>query len=251
MGSAAKTPKYFKEVGYKSPTDPHDGLVQYAFQSKLQAFDLMLSIPGMMRDFTTFMGNTMGARKYWVEWYPVEERLISNLDGNSALVVDVGGGKGHDLEAFHKKFPNKGRLVLEDLPQVVEVAKDVPQDVQRVPYDFFAEQPVKGARAYFYHHILHDWADDKCLAILKQVRAAMRPGYSKLLLHELILPDVGAPPFSAILDLMLMTFNGGMERSRKQWTSLLEAAGFEVVKFWVDDDEADGIVEAVVRETKN
>lgn len=74
----------------------------------------------------------------------------------------------------------------------------------------------------------------------------MTPGYSKLLLHELILPNQGASPFQATLDLAMMTFNAGMERSQKQWRLLLETAGFEVVKFWVPDEDADGIIEAIV-----
>ncbi len=76
----------------------------------------------------------------------------------------------------------------------------------------------------------------------------MIPGYSKLLLHELILPDQGASSFQAMLDLTMMAFNGGMERSGKQWRLLLETAGFEVVKLWIPDEDADGIVEAIVKD---
>lgn len=42
----------------------------------------------------------------------------------------------------------------------------------------------------------------------------MAPGYSKLLIHELILPDTGAAEIQARFDLVMMTFNGGMERSK-------------------------------------
>ena len=103
-----------------------------------------------------------------------------------------------------------------------------------------------GARAYFLHHVLHDWADSYCLDILKHIRSAMRPGYSKLLIHELILPDTGASVYQTIFDMTMMTFNSGMERSRTQWRRLLGKAGFEIVKFWVQNEDADGIVEAVI-----
>lgn len=102
-----------------------------------------------------------------------------------------------------------------------------------------------GARGYFLHHILHDWSDKYCHLILKAVRSAMKPGYSKLLIHELILPDSGAAEIQARFDLVMMTFNGGMERSKAQWTDLLEDAGFVNIKFWEHGD-ADGIVEAEV-----
>lgn len=74
----------------------------------------------------------------------------------------------------------------------------------------------------------------------------MTPGYSKLLLHEMIIPEVGASQFHAMLDMTMMAFNGGMERTKQQWTALLEKAGLKVVQFWDPAEEGgDGIVEAV------
>ena len=250
IGTAVKAPKFFKEAGYQSPSNAKDGIVQYAFQSKLGMFDLLKSKPEMLRDFNTFMGNTMGARKYWVDWYPVQERLLLESDANAALMVDIGGGRGHDLEAFHKKFPGSGTLVLEDLPCVMEDLETTHSDmgIQRISHDFFTEQPVKGARVYFLHHVLHDWSDENCVKILRNVKSAMRAGYSKLLIHELILPDTGASLFASSYDLTTMTFNSGLERTRDQWRSVLEKAGFEVARFWVEEEDADGIVEAMVKE---
>jgi hypothetical protein len=103
------------------------------------------------------------------------------------------------------------------------------------------------ARVYFYHHILHDWSDKMCLEILRHVKKAMKPGYSKLLLHEMIIPETGASNFHSMLDMTMMAFNGGMERTGRQWKELLDEAGFEILKIWVPpEDDADGIVEAMV-----
>ncbi|CAG8981319.1 hypothetical protein HYALB_00005119 [Hymenoscyphus albidus] len=246
--AASKTPKYLKESGYKCPTEPHDGLVQYAFQTKLQCFDFISADPELLKDFTTFMGNTMGARNYWVDWYPVQKQILDGAESDGTLLVDVGGGKGHDLIQFHEKFPGN-KLVLEEIPQVVENLRDSEQVFESVVYDFFTEQPLKNARVYFYHHILHDWADTKCLEILAGLKPAMKPGYSKLLLHEMIIPETKASGFHSMLDLTMMVFNAGMERTASQFTTLLEKAGFEVVKIWTPegDHDADGIVEAMVR----
>lgn len=105
---------------------------------------------------------------------------------------------------------------------------------------------LSGARVYFYHHILHDWSDSYCLQILGRVAAAMTPGYSKLLLHEILVLEQGASQFQAQLDMTMMAFNSGMERTRLQWETLLDAAGLKVVKFWDPADEGgDGIVEAM------
>lgn len=265
-------PAYLKKHGYTCPTDPKDGLMQYAFNSKLSAFEQVTSDPALLKDFNTFMGSTMGARRYWVDWYPVQDRIIDGASPDKALLVDVGAGKGHDLLAFQEKFPNAGRLVLEDLAAVTETLDSLDSAIEKVPYDFYTEQPVigkllpqvlpyrvicgactiillnlcLGARVYFYHHILHDWSDACCLKILEKVATAMTPGYSKLLLHEMLVLDQGAPLFQAELDMTMMAFNGGMERTKDQWTALLEKAGLKVVQFWDPVDEGgDGIVEAM------
>ena len=43
-----------------------------------------------------------------------------------------------------------------------------------------------------------------------------------------VLPNVGAPLHSALMDLSMMTF-GGTERTERQWRELLESAGLNVV----------------------
>jgi hypothetical protein len=74
----------------------------------------------------------------------------------------------------------------------------------------------------------------------------MKPGYSKLLLHEMIVSDQGAPLFYAQLDMTMMAFNAGMERTAEQWKILIEQAGLVVVKIYDAADEgADGIVEVM------
>jgi hypothetical protein len=73
----------------------------------------------------------------------------------------------------------------------------------------------------------------------------MTPGYSKLLIHELILPNTGATEIQARFDLVMMTLNGGSERSRTQWMKLLKEAGFCNIKLYEQLDH-DGIIEAEV-----
>ncbi len=106
-------------------------------------------MPHIKDDFDTFMGNTMGARNYWVDWFPVQEDLIEGATEDSALIVDVGGGKGHDLQAFHERYPQRGRLVLQDLPVVIRNIEHLDPAIERSDYDFFTEQPIKGTSLQF------------------------------------------------------------------------------------------------------
>jgi hypothetical protein len=135
------------------PTEPTDTFVQYANQTNLNFFEYLQSIPPLLADFNLFMGNTMGAREYWHDWYDVQGCLLADFDPSksSTLLVDVGGGKGHDLQAFNTAFGNPSwqdqrKLVLQDLPHVINTIPDgeLPSTVVRMAYDFFTEQPVKG-----------------------------------------------------------------------------------------------------------
>lgn len=58
--------------------------------------------------------------------------------------MDVGAGKGHDMIAFHNKYPNCGRLVLQEIQSVVEILGHIDPAIERMFYDFFTEQPVNG-----------------------------------------------------------------------------------------------------------
>jgi hypothetical protein len=35
----------------------------------------------------------MGARKYWVDWFPAQEQIIEGATMEYPLVIDVGGGR--------------------------------------------------------------------------------------------------------------------------------------------------------------
>lgn len=81
-------------------------------------------------------------------FYPVKERLLEGFDlGNNdaVLLVDLGGGIGHYTEQFRSGFPDApGRLILQDLPVVLGQVQGLHPRIERMEYDFFTEQPVKG-----------------------------------------------------------------------------------------------------------
>ena len=94
-------------------------------------------------------------------------------------MTDVGGGWGQDLLAFRSAFPSApGRLLLQDQVRTLAEADEErlkSARIESIPHNLFDPQPVKGARAYYSHHLFHDWPDAECRAILKQTVAAMAP----------------------------------------------------------------------------
>jgi hypothetical protein len=86
-------------------------------------------------------GKTMWADK---GAYPVKERL-GGAEEDEVLVVDIGGGTGHDLLGLKARYPGlKGRLVLEELPYLISQMTDKLDGVELVEHDFYNPQPIKG-----------------------------------------------------------------------------------------------------------
>lgn len=96
--------------------------------------------------------------------------------------------------------------------------------------------------------ILHDWPDEACRDILRNVTAAMKPGYSRLLLNEAVLPSVGAPLPAAMLDICMMIGPCGMERTHSMWRELLSSVGLEITQIAASQVAPESIIEAVLRE---
>jgi hypothetical protein len=94
-------------------------------------------------------------------------------------------------------------------------------------------------------HILHDFSsDDACRRILKNIIPAMTPGYSKLLIKELLIPDRNAPWALTSLDVNVMQSLSGQERTETQFRNLLESVGFKVDGMWGHPNAIDVVIEA-------
>ena len=107
----------------------------------------MAARPDVMTDFNSFMESDRGSRPDWVDWFPVQQQLLDGFkaDEEAVLLVDVAGGRGHDIALFKNKFPQApGRLVLQDLPRVIDDVENLHEGIERCSHDFFTPQPIKG-----------------------------------------------------------------------------------------------------------
>lgn len=161
-------------------------------------------------------------------------------------IVDVGGAHGALLAAMlNKKQDAKG--ILFDLPQVAATAKSAVEQaglagrVEVVGGSFFEQVP-SGADLYLLKHILHDWDDAHCHALLKTVRAAMKPT-AKLLVVEMALPETAAPTPAHWMDLNMLVMLSGRERTADQYGKLLADAGLRMTRF-IPTQSPLGLVEA-------
>ena len=105
---------------------------------------------------------------------------------------------------------------------------------------------MEGARAYLFRAIFHDLPAKQCKQILWHTAAAMKPGYSKLLISELILNDHDVRLSSASLDMQMMALHGGIERTESQWRALIRSCGLQVTGIWQTMKGGVGVIEATV-----
>ncbi|KAL9627693.1 MAG: hypothetical protein Q9204_006395 [Flavoplaca sp. TL-2023a] len=243
-------PKYLSKKSYSNPTDPADGPFQYAHNTKKVFFDYLETHPELSMSFNNYMAGHRRGRPNWMDadFYPVQEAVKDiKLDSETPVLVDIGGGKGHDVMEFKKKFPSlPGRLIVQDLPNTIQRVASTHQGIEFLPHDFFTPQPIKGARFYYLHCVLHDWTDDDCRKIIGELKKAMTKGYSKLLVHDNVVPNQNAPWFMTGLDILLMTLVATSERSEKQWRDLLSSAGLSVVKIWNHPEGTESLIETEI-----
>jgi hypothetical protein len=173
--------------------------------------------------------------------------VIAGYDFSTyATIVDVGGGHGRLLAAILDAAPDS-RGILFDLPHVVAGAPAVLSEhrvadrVRIVEGSFFDAVP-GGGDAYVLKHIIHDWADDDAVRILRNVRNAAAPGTSVLLV-EAVIPKHNREFPGKWVDLEMLLVAGARERTAAEYARLLSRAGFRMTRV-VDTASPFSVVEA-------
>lgn len=75
----------------------------------------------------------------------------------------------------------------------------------------------------------------------------MKPGYSRLVIDDIVLPDQRASPKHCALDMLMYMVPGGIERTMGAWKELLDSAGLQILKVWSDESTAEPIIEAELK----
>jgi hypothetical protein len=119
-----------------------------------------------------------------------------------------------------------------DRPEVVPMATQaiaeagLAERCRAVSGDFFAEVPA--ADLYVIKHILHDWSDDQCRTLLRNVARTSSPG-ARVLIIEMVVPEDASPSAAPLMDLNMLVLLPGRERTAGQYGELLSATGFRLI----------------------
>lgn len=200
-----------------------------ALEGQNHAFDLFSADPKAAAIFNSAMAqNTRIVAAAVVKAY--------DFSGIGKL-VDVGGGYGQLLATILRANPAMHGTVF-DMEHAAEGARrelaaaGVADRCEVVVGDFFKGVPA-GADAYIMKSIIHDWNDERAIAILKSCRHAAG-ARAKVLLVERVVPErvTVAPEDQAttMLDLNMLVGPGGRERTEAEYAKLFEAAGLRLAR---------------------
>jgi SAM-dependent methyltransferase len=162
-------------------------------------------------------------------------------------VVDIGGGTGTLLTAILRANEEVNGILFE-LPDTALLACDavkvagLSSRCSVIEGDFYKAVP-SGHDAYVLSHVLHDWTDEQALPILRNCRQAMS-AEGRLLVVEAVLPPGDQPHHGKLMDLLMLTVTGGVERTAEEFSALLAAAGFRMTRVF-ETSTHQSIVEAL------
>ncbi|OGM43352.1 O-methyltransferase [Aspergillus bombycis] len=147
-----------------------------------------------------------------------------------AIVVDVGGADGFVGIRLAEEYPTLAVIVEDNLKLKDSADDNIPRHLKSrvifLPHSFFRPQSALGREAdvFLLRHILHDWNDNDCRAILQALADSMKSGAS-ILVAEQILQSPGTASWQRervmrALDMQMMIQFGSKERSYEDWDAL-------------------------------
>ncbi|THH26378.1 hypothetical protein EUX98_g7811 [Antrodiella citrinella] len=214
---------------------PTDAPLNRAFRTDLTVWE-WLELPENKHDLRFFSMAMRGNSKILPADAILNGHDFSALTAGS-VVVDVAGGVGSQTVLLARAHPNLRYIVQDRAAMSGEMQQNV--------------------SVFFMRMILHDWPDDKCIVILKNLRGAAQPT-TKLLILEFLLSfavpttasgiqddDTPKPPAPLLLNAghagllphlydmtMMVGMNGARERTLEQFGALFDASGWKIERVY-------------------
>ncbi|GAC1363065.1 MAG: methyltransferase [Acidobacteriaceae bacterium] len=145
-----------------------------------------------------------------------------------ARIADIGGGRGHLLQALLAASPHSTGVLFDQPHVVAEAAGIASERLELRGGDFFTD-PLPEANLHVLMEVIHDWDDLQSERILRSVRAASRAG-GRIALVEAMMPEKPVPCWTTTLDVVMLNLLGGRQRNLKEYTELLHRCGFKDVR---------------------
>lgn len=141
------------------------------------------------------------------DWDAIGEGLVVDVSPEklplfpeyTLISIQIGGGLGHICASIARNHP-KPRFLVQDLASVVSQGKtsieseeeSVKSRISFIESDFWSPQTVE-ADVYFMRLVMHDWSDEGCAKILKNIIPKMKPN-SRIVIVDAILAEANTIP---------------------------------------------------------
>ncbi|KAH6679301.1 putative O-methyltransferase [Halenospora varia] len=151
-----------------------------------------------------------------------------------AQVLDLGGSQGHVSAFLAESFPDL-KFTVQDLPEVIadtkstyKIPTEVKDRVRLMGHDFFEPQPLKDIDVVLIRYCFHNWSDEYCARILKNLIPGLKAG-SKIVIQDHLMPEPNTLPLLKergirSMDLIMLTLFNARERDGDDWKGLVEQA---------------------------
>lgn len=162
-------------------------------------------------------------------------------------LLDVGGGNGALMFAILEATPGSDGIVFDQQYITDNTLVSIPEELKgrcTARGGSFFEAIPSGADLYLTKWVIHDWNDEECITILKNIHRAMPDG-AKLLIIDSVIPDdsFNQPHAGKLLDINIMALTTGKERTLTEFKYLLEQSGLTFKRLILTDTEISSIVE--------
>ncbi|KAB8258510.1 S-adenosyl-L-methionine-dependent methyltransferase [Aspergillus pseudonomiae] len=204
------TPSFTALNAFLSSPRQRPTAFQLAHNTSDGPYDMQHADPDISKAFQNYIQLEHSYLPSWLNVVDFQSEFAEDTSTDTVLFVDVGGGNGQQCVNLLTENPNlRGRI-------------------ETMGYDYFTEQPVKGAKAYHFRQIFHNNDDDECFRILEALLPAMSSS-STLLINENVLPDdEPSTEYRASLSMTMMALFNTYERREGHWHRLLDKAGLTI-----------------------
>lgn len=145
MPAAASIVKSLDGTGYRAPKEARE--TSFFCAKGATMFEWLKYNPEQRKSFDNYMAFRRKNALRWFEVFPITDQFLAGLrsDPHAVLIVDVGGSHGHDLLSLKQRFPGlPGRMILQDLPETIDLLGGVLSGIEPMAYNFYNPQPVTG-----------------------------------------------------------------------------------------------------------
>ncbi|MEO6502779.1 MAG: methyltransferase [Jatrophihabitantaceae bacterium] len=167
----------------------------------------------------------------------IAEEVLGNISIglSSPTAVDLGGGDGTFIATLAQRRTDIERALVLERPSVTKtaerlfVAQGLDDRCAAVAGDLLSD-PLPAADVYFLVSVLHEWPDNDAVRILQNVRAAMSDSGELILVERVFDSGRDDAELVASLDMMMLAFTAGRERTVGELSELCRAAELSTPK---------------------